>query len=259
MPGVAEIDRLLPDLDARLRRAFAPAPNARDLPLRARRSGSDGRQGTLVGLGAAGGLLYALLHRLVLRRRAVRSVLWGVALVLLTLRGLRPIQSPALEWFMPLALVYAAIVDIAYTTWSRHRARDVDPSRLRPARRATRAARRSEARVLYVGTPRARRRRHAIRTSRRHRRPARQPGHAAGGARRHASDARRAPPPLPRAPRQSAPAERGCCARDPRRRAERVRHASRAAPHAREDGSVDRAQRRAQVGDCTDSQDRLQK
>lgn len=72
--------------------------------------------------GAGGGLLYALLHRVVPRRRLVRSALFGVALVLLTLRGLRPIQPLSLEWFMPLALAYGVIVDVGYTTWSRRRA-----------------------------------------------------------------------------------------------------------------------------------------
>jgi hypothetical protein len=41
----------------------------------------------------------------------LRSAPIGIALVLLTLRGLRPIHPPALEWFMPLALAYGAIVD----------------------------------------------------------------------------------------------------------------------------------------------------
>jgi len=74
--------------------------------------------------GAGGGLLYALLNRVVARRRLLRSALFGVALVLLTLRGLRPIQPLALEWFMPLALAYGAIVDVGYTVWARRRARD---------------------------------------------------------------------------------------------------------------------------------------
>jgi hypothetical protein len=73
--------------------------------------------------GAAGGLLYALVHLLLPRRRLVRSALFALALVLLTLRGLRPIQPLALEWFMPLALAYGAIVDVAFTVRYRRRAR----------------------------------------------------------------------------------------------------------------------------------------
>ena len=76
-----------------------------------------------VASGVGGGLLYALLYRLVPRPRLVRSALFGAALVLLTLRGLRPIQPLALQWFMPLAVVYGAIVDVAYTTWYRRRVR----------------------------------------------------------------------------------------------------------------------------------------
>jgi hypothetical protein len=76
---------------------------------------SVGGTATVILLGAAsgvgGGLLYALLYRLIPDARALRSLVFGTALVLLTLRGLRPIQPLALEWFMPLALAYGAIVD----------------------------------------------------------------------------------------------------------------------------------------------------
>jgi hypothetical protein len=88
---------------------------------------SIGGTATVVLLGAAsgggGGLLYTLLHLLVPQPRFVRSTLFGVALLLLTLRGLRPIQPLAMEWFMPLALAYGGIVDVAYTAWYRRRAR----------------------------------------------------------------------------------------------------------------------------------------
>jgi hypothetical protein len=77
--------------------------------------------GVLSGVG--GGLLYVLLQLLVPRPRFVRSALFGVVLILLTLRGLRPIQPLALEWFMPLALGYGALIDVVYTSWSRRRAR----------------------------------------------------------------------------------------------------------------------------------------
>jgi hypothetical protein len=73
--------------------------------------------------GVGGGLLYALLHQLV-RRRFVRGALFALALVLLTLLGLRPIQPRALEWFMPLTLVYGATVDVAFATRYRRRTTD---------------------------------------------------------------------------------------------------------------------------------------
>ena len=88
----------------------------------------------LLGLasGIGGGLLYALLHRYI-RARLARSTLFTVALVLLTLRGLRPIQPLALEWFVPLALGYGAIVDVIYTRWAiRRSARRVGESATSP-------------------------------------------------------------------------------------------------------------------------------
>jgi hypothetical protein len=90
-------------------------------------SSSVGGTATVVFLGAAsgvgGGVLYALLYRFLPQPRLLRSALFGVALVLLTLRGLRPIQPLALEWFMPVALAYGAIVDVAYTARYRRRTR----------------------------------------------------------------------------------------------------------------------------------------
>lgn len=87
---------------------------------------SVGGTATVVFLGAAsglsGGLIYSLLHTVLPRRRLVRSALFALALVLLTLRGLRPVQPLALSWFMPLALAYGAIIDISYTAWARRRA-----------------------------------------------------------------------------------------------------------------------------------------
>jgi hypothetical protein len=73
--------------------------------------------------GVGGGLLYALLSQLIPRAWLLRSGMFGAALVLLTLRGLRPMQPLALEWFMPLALTYGALVDVSYTIWRRRRAR----------------------------------------------------------------------------------------------------------------------------------------
>jgi hypothetical protein len=83
--------------------------------------------------GIGGGLLYAVLHHYVPRPRLLRTGLFTLALILLTLRGLRPIQPRALEWFMPLALAYGAIVDIIYTRWAiRRTARTVSESATPP-------------------------------------------------------------------------------------------------------------------------------
>jgi hypothetical protein len=76
-----------------------------------------------VASGVGGGLLYAFLCQLIPRTRLLRSALFGASLVLLTLRGLRPIQPLALEWFIPLTLAYGAIVDIGFTAWWRRRGR----------------------------------------------------------------------------------------------------------------------------------------
>jgi hypothetical protein len=80
--------------------------------------------------GVGGGLLYTLLHLLMPQRRLVRAALFTVGLVLLTLRGLRPIQPIALTWFMPLALAYGAIVDVVYTAWYRRRSHAAAPARV---------------------------------------------------------------------------------------------------------------------------------
>ena len=64
--------------------------------------------------GAAGGLIYAALGRFLPNRTVVRSVLFGVILLLLTLRGLRPATTLSLGLFLPLTLVYGALMDYAY-------------------------------------------------------------------------------------------------------------------------------------------------
>ena len=68
--------------------------------------------GTAAGL--AGGLIYALLDRLLPQLRPVRAALFVVALVLLTLRGLRPLQPLPLALFMPLVLLYGALFERAW-------------------------------------------------------------------------------------------------------------------------------------------------
>lgn len=64
--------------------------------------------------GAAGGLIYAILARFVPNQSVVRSLLFGVILVLLTLRGLSPVTALSLGLFLPLTLLYGALVDYAY-------------------------------------------------------------------------------------------------------------------------------------------------
>ena len=73
---------------------------------------------TVVGLGAlsglAGGLIYAVLARFLAHRALLRSLLFGVILVLITLRGLSPATALSISWFMPLVLLYGALIDYAY-------------------------------------------------------------------------------------------------------------------------------------------------
>jgi putative exporter of polyketide antibiotics len=76
---------------------------------------------TVVGLGAlsglGGGLIYTVLARFLPNRRLVRSLLFGVVLVLITLRGLSPATTLSISWFMPLVLLYGALIDFAYRRW----------------------------------------------------------------------------------------------------------------------------------------------
>jgi hypothetical protein len=64
--------------------------------------------------GAAGGLIYATLGRFLPNQTVVRSLLFGVILVLLTLRGLSPATTLSLGLFLPLTLLYGALLDYAY-------------------------------------------------------------------------------------------------------------------------------------------------
>lgn len=64
--------------------------------------------------GAAGGVIYAVLARFLPDRAVLRALIFGVALVLLTLRGLSPATSLSLGLFLPLTLVYGALVDYSY-------------------------------------------------------------------------------------------------------------------------------------------------
>jgi hypothetical protein len=64
--------------------------------------------------GAAGGLIYAVLARVLPNRRVVRAMVFGLVLILLTLRGLSPATTLSLSLFMPLTLLYGAVMDYAY-------------------------------------------------------------------------------------------------------------------------------------------------
>jgi hypothetical protein len=64
--------------------------------------------------GAAGGLIYAVLVRFVPNRPVVRALLFGVILVLLTLRGLSPASAVSVSLFLPLILLYGGLMDFAW-------------------------------------------------------------------------------------------------------------------------------------------------
>ena len=55
--------------------------------------------------GAAGGLIYAILVRVLRDRATLRAVVFGVILVLLTLRGASPFTPLTLSLFLPLTLL----------------------------------------------------------------------------------------------------------------------------------------------------------
>ena len=67
--------------------------------------------------GAAGGVIYAVLTRLLPARRLLRDAVFGVVLVLLTLRGLNPVQPLTLALFMPVVLLYGIAVERAWHAW----------------------------------------------------------------------------------------------------------------------------------------------
>lgn len=65
--------------------------------------------------GAAGGLILALAHQFFSRRPWVRGLLFWTALLLLTLRGLRPLEPLAAAFFMPLVALYGILMEIVWT------------------------------------------------------------------------------------------------------------------------------------------------
>ena len=64
--------------------------------------------------GAAGGLIYALLFRVMRDRATLRAVVFGVILVLLTLRGASPFTPLTLSLFLPLTLLYGALLHFVH-------------------------------------------------------------------------------------------------------------------------------------------------
>lgn len=72
--------------------------------------------GTLAGL--VGGLILLGLRTFLRNRWLIQTLLFYVIIVLITLRGLRPVDSQRLMLFVPLVLVYGFLVRIL-TRWRR--------------------------------------------------------------------------------------------------------------------------------------------
>ena len=64
--------------------------------------------------GLAGGAIYAILARFLPRRTAIRSIIFGVIIVLLTLRGVSPASAFTLSLFLPLTVAYAILIDVIW-------------------------------------------------------------------------------------------------------------------------------------------------
>lgn len=64
--------------------------------------------------GLAGGAIYAILARFLPRRTAMRSLIFGVIIVLLTLRGVSPATAFTLSLFLPLTVAYAILLDVIW-------------------------------------------------------------------------------------------------------------------------------------------------
>lgn len=60
--------------------------------------------------GAAGGLIYAVLVRVLRNRTTLRAVIFGIILTLLTLRGASPFTPLTLSLLLPLTLLYGALL-----------------------------------------------------------------------------------------------------------------------------------------------------
>ena len=64
--------------------------------------------------GAAGGLIYAILVRVLRDRATLRAVIFGLVLSLLTLRGTSPFTPLTLSLFLPLTLLYGALLHFVH-------------------------------------------------------------------------------------------------------------------------------------------------
>ena len=64
--------------------------------------------------GAAGGLIYAVLVRVLRDRTTLRAAIFGVILTLLTLRGASPFTPLTLSLFLPLTLLYGALLHFVH-------------------------------------------------------------------------------------------------------------------------------------------------
>lgn len=64
--------------------------------------------------GLAGGAIYAILAWLLPRRTAIRSIIFGVIIVLLTVRGVSPSTAFTLSLFLPLTVAYAILLDVIW-------------------------------------------------------------------------------------------------------------------------------------------------
>lgn len=64
--------------------------------------------------GLAGGAIYAVLARFLPRRAAIRSMIFGAIIVLLTLRGVSPATAFTLSLFLPLTVAYAILMDVIW-------------------------------------------------------------------------------------------------------------------------------------------------
>jgi len=64
--------------------------------------------------GAAGGLIYAVLYRVLRDRAALRAVIFAVILTLLTLRGASPFTALTLSLFLPLTLLYGTLLHFVH-------------------------------------------------------------------------------------------------------------------------------------------------
>ena len=64
--------------------------------------------------GLAGGAIYAVLARFLPRRTAIRRIIFGVIIALLTLRGVSPATAFTLSLFLPLTVAYAILLDVIW-------------------------------------------------------------------------------------------------------------------------------------------------